>query len=114
MDGNALLALTLGLGGGLALAYMRRAEDMSTVAPGAKSQAPAQKPSAGAKVCSLRLDARGLTADGQRVDVAGAVARCKASGRAEIIFAKDGPAAIYVDLNRALSQAGISVRVSGG
>jgi hypothetical protein len=48
------------------------------------------------------------------VDVAEAVARCKAGGRAEIIFAKDGPAAIYVDLNRALSRARISVRVSGG
>jgi hypothetical protein len=112
-DGNTLLALTLGLGGGLALAYMRRAEDTSTIAAGAKLEAPAQKP-ASAKACSLRLDARGLTADGQRVDVAGAVARCKATGRAELIFAKDGPAAIYVDLNRALSRAGIAVRVSGG
>jgi hypothetical protein len=50
-DGNTLLALTLGLGGGLALAYMRRAEDTSRIAAGAKSQAPAQKPSAGAKAC---------------------------------------------------------------
>lgn len=112
-DGNALLALTLGLGGGLALAYMRRADDASTLAPAARPPSPGQKP-ASSKACSLRLDARGLTADGQRVDVAGAVARCKATGRAELIFGKDGPAAIYVELNRALSQAGIAVRVSGG
>jgi hypothetical protein len=109
-DGNSLLTLTLGLGGGLALAYFRRDDD----APGvAASAAPQAKPSRTQRRCSLRLDARGLTADGQTVDIAGAVTRCKAAGGAELLFAKDGPAAVYVDLNRALSRAGIPVKVSG-
>jgi len=128
-DGNALLALTLGAGGGLALAYLRRdATGQAKAGPAGVDQPPAKAPGAGpqpprtppteaprsAGACALRLDASGLTADGQRVDVGGAVARCKTAGRAQLVFAKDGPASIYVDLNRALSLAGVPVTVWGG
>ena len=112
-DGNALLALTIGLGGGLAVAYLLREDEAPALAESAKSQAPATKPANVERNCSLRLDANGLTADGQTIDVPGAVARCKAAGRAELLFTKDGPAAVYVDLHRAISRAGIRVRVSG-
>jgi hypothetical protein len=111
-DGNAFVALTLGLGGGVALAYLRRDED--SPAPAVPAGPPTAKQPRTERACSLRLDAKGLVADGQVVDVTGAVARCKAAGRAELIFAKDGPAAVYVELHRALSRAGIPVRVSGG
>jgi len=123
-NGNALLALTLGVGGGLALAYLRREEAgpaRSPGIPGPSGRAPADTPTRPLKpqvepptvtaTCTLRLDGKGLTADGLPVDVAGAVARCKAAGRAKLLFAEDGPASVYVDLNRALSQAGVSVTV---
>src|SRR5690606_19218395 len=82
---DAVLALALGAGGGLVLWYPSRDEKADAAAAG---KAPAPPPPAPpvpmplplpkvAGACSLKLDARGLTADGQRVDVAGAVERCK-------------------------------------
>jgi len=108
-NGDLLLAVTLGLGGGLALAYLRR--DDETSATDSPQSAPA-KPASLRRNCSVRLDARGLSADGYAVDVPRAVARCKAAGGAELFTAKDGPAAVYVDLHQALSHAGIPFRVS--
>ena len=110
-NGDLLLALTLGLGGGLALAYLRR--DDETFATASPQAAPA-KPAPERRNCSVRLDATGLSADGYAVDVPRALARCKAAGGAELFFAKDGPAAVYVDLHQALSHAGIPFRISGG
>lgn len=130
-DGNALLAVTLGTAGGLLLAYLRRTDDdilrVSSAHPPGPAPPPVSKASgttpvpsvpaparpAAPRACSLRLDAKGLTANGQTVDVPGAVARCKAAGRAELVFATDGPASVYVELNRALFRAGVRVEVSG-
>jgi len=116
---DAVLSLALGAGGGLVLWYLFRDEKADAAAAG---KAPAPPPPAPpvpmplplpkvAGACSLKLDARGLTADGQRVDVAGAVERCKRAGRAALVFAKDGPAAVYVELIQALSRAGVPVTV---
>jgi hypothetical protein len=68
----------------------------------------------GASACHLSLDATGLTADGRRVDVAGAVRRCQEAGRAELVVDKDSPASVYADLCRALAKAGVPVTVPGG
>jgi hypothetical protein len=110
-NGDVLLALTLGLGGGLALAYLRRHDEASGTD---SAQAAPAKPAPDRRNCSVRLDASGLRADGYAVDVPRAVAWCKAAGGAELFFAKDGPAAVYADLHQALSHAGIPFRVSGG
>jgi hypothetical protein len=125
-DGSAFLAVTLGLGGGLALAYLRRDESAGTVpgharipGPSGKGQpedprAPPAQPPRTKGACSLRLDAKGLTADGKPVDVPGAVAHCKVAGKADLVFGEDGPASVYVELNRALSSAGVAVTVWRG
>jgi hypothetical protein len=117
---DAVLSLALGAGGGLVLWYLFRDDkaDAAAARPPGRSAAPPAVPRplplppprvAGA--CSLKLDASGLTADGDRVDVAGAVERCKRAGRAELVFAKDCPAAVYVELNQALARAGVPVTV---
>jgi hypothetical protein len=126
-DGNSLLAVTLGTAGGLLLAYLRRADEgvapTSPVHPPPSvptppgttpaSQGPPPARPTAPRACALRLDAKGLTADGQTVDVPQAVARCKAAGRADLVFASDGPASVYVELNRALFREGVRVEVSG-
>lgn len=116
-DGNALLALALGIGGGFMLAYVRRRDrqpdcDRSPHTPTAPAARNAAR-GTGARACSLRLDAAGLTADGHRVDVAGAVARCKEAGRAELVLDNDARISIYIDLCRALAVAGVPVTVLG-
>ncbi len=59
--------------------------------------------------CALRLTADGLTADGQRIDIATAVARCSAAGRVDLCITDDAPGVVYVDLATALARAGLSV-----
>jgi hypothetical protein len=132
-SGNTALAVGFGVGGGLLLWYVlsghKRGDtpsqaattSMPNSAPATAAPTPTSKPAATTApaasasttsgACALRLDASGLTADGARIDIPGAVARCKVSGRADLIFASDGPAQVYLDLNRALAGAGVAVTV---
>ena len=108
--GSTALALALGAGGGFFLWYLLRADaedeaSSTDQAPAVPSSPPGPPASSAPGVCSLRLDASGLTADGAAVDVAGAVARCQQAGRAELVLARDAPATIYMDLGTALSAA---------
>lgn len=120
-DGSALLALALGVGGGLLLAYVRGRDrqpdgecrpERSLQTPTAPAERNAVRGTGGG-ACLLRLDATGLTVDGHRVDVAGAVARCKEAGRAKLVLGNDGSIPIYIDLCSALAVAGVPLRVSG-
>ncbi len=54
-----------------------------------------------------RLDPSGLTAEGARVDVPSAVARCKVSGQVEMTVAGGGPAQGSRDLDHAPAGAGL-------
>jgi len=51
-------------------------------------------------------------ATGKRIDIPGAVARCKVSGQVEVTLASDGPAQVFLDLDRALVGAGVAVTIS--
>lgn len=76
-------------------------------APPSTSTAPARTPGA----CQLRLDTGGLTSDGKLLTVADAVDRCKAAGKADLVYAHDAPVATLTDVYRALTTAGVSVVV---
>ncbi len=101
------LAVALGAGGGFLLWYLFQGEEKPTPKDHGKPPVPA------AGTCSLRLDKNGLTADGQPVDVAAAVARCKEAGAARLAMASDAPASVYLELNQALARAGVPVTVWG-
>lgn len=101
------LAVALGAGGGFLLWYLLQGEEK----PAPKDHGKLALPSAG--TCSLRLDKTGLTADSETVDVAAAVARCKAAGAARLALASDAPASVYLELNQALVRAGVPVTVWG-
>ena len=112
-NGNAAIALALGAGAGLGLYYLLRDDqapndDAGTTAPSAPiaTTAPAATPTP----CALRLDAKGLTADGAAIDVPTAVTRCQAAGRADLVIADDAPSAVYADLAAAFAAAGIPLR----
>jgi hypothetical protein len=112
--GDAVIALAIGAGGGFLLwRYFRDDKAGGARPPGRKSKSEdvAAPPPRTGGVCSLKLDATGLTADGKAVDVPTALAHCKAAGRADVIFAADGPAQIYVDLSQAFAKAGIPITV---
>ena len=107
------VALALGAGGGFLLWYLLR-DDETVVAAGADDASPTPPPEKDSNApCSLRLDASGLTAEGDKVDVATAVARCKKAGAAKLALGADAPAAVYVELNGALARAGVPVTVWG-
>ena len=109
---KSAVALALGAGGGFLLWYLLR--DETPGAEDADNAPPTPPPAKDSNApCSLRLDASGLTADGEKVDVATAVARCKKSGTAKLALAADAPAAVYVELNGALARAGVPVTVWG-
>lgn len=101
---NTALILALGAGAGLGLSYLLRQEDTTE-----SSAAPTATASAATSPCSLRLDANGLTKDGAPIDVAGAVAQCKASGHADLVIADDAPSSSSAELMSALGTAGITV-----
>jgi hypothetical protein len=120
-NGNAVLPLALGAGGGFLLWYFLRDDKHVAHAPtrsvsnanqvpsapaGAQPTAPAASSPAPA-VCMLRLDKLGLTADGARVGIAEAVNRCKLAGRADVTVTEDAPATAYADLMAALGNAGV-------
>lgn len=137
-NGNSALALALGAGAGLGLWYLLRDDDEKktekkdaappsaapttttpTTTTTSGSTAPTSSPSVmtapppAAGTCTLRLDAIGLTADGVPIDIPGAVARCKPTGKVDLTFTPAGPAQVYMDLTAALSKAGIKVTVLG-
>ena len=107
------VALALGAGGGFLLWYLLR-DDETMGAAGADDASPTPSPATDSNApCLLRLDGSGLTAEGEKVDVTTAVARCKKSGAAKLGLAADAPAAVYVELNQALARAGVPVTVWG-
>lgn len=127
---SAALALGLGAAGGAALWYLTRDKKKagegkpataSAAAPptsGASSTAPtsnASAPKVGAPPprvpgpCSLKLDKSGLTIDGERVDVATAVERCKVAGKVDWALFPDAPSAVVVELGNALAAAKLPV-----
>lgn len=100
-NGSAALAMALGAGAGLGLWHLLRKEDDSPTSLAA--------PAGTATACVLRLDASGLTAGGETVDVPTAVTRCKSAGRVELIVSEDAPGATFTDLSTALADAGVVV-----
>ncbi len=101
------LAVALGAGGGFLLWYLLQDEQKAAAKADSNETLPASR------ACSLRLDKTGLTADGTTVDVAAAVARCKAAGAARLALASDAPASVYLELNQALARANVPVTVWG-
>ncbi len=122
---NALLGLALGAGAGFAIWHFKKKDDEKqqpdegelepAIAPAVSApvaSAPSAAPPRVAGPCALKLDATGLTLDGERVDVPTAVSRCKANGRgAQIAYASNGPAAVYMELTAALGKAGVPMTV---
>jgi len=111
-NGNAALALALGAGTGLGLYYLLRDGEKEGDASPATTSTPAASgvPTSAPSPCSLRLDAKGLTADGAAIDVPTAVTRCQAAGRADLVIADDAPSTVYADLAAAFAAAGIPIR----
>jgi hypothetical protein len=103
-DNNTALTVALGAGAGLGLWYLLR-DDETTDDGGATEAAPAPPP----PPCSLRLDAKGLTADGTPIDIPAAVTKCQAAGRADLVIADDAPSTVSADLAAAFNAAGILV-----
>jgi hypothetical protein len=99
---KSALALTLGAGEGFLLWYLLREDEGA-----ARSERLPSAPETSA--CSLKLDRTGLTANGEKIDVVSAVARCKQAGAARLALASDAPAAVYLELNEALRRAGVVV-----
>jgi len=114
-EGNAALALALGVGGGVVAWHLTRKDKKKPGGGGAPATAdPPSTSTAPPRVagpCSLKLDAAGLTADGDRVDVPSAVARCKPAGKAELALASSAPATIYMELATALQAAAVPLAV---
>ncbi|MBZ0233855.1 MAG: hypothetical protein K8M05_16115 [Deltaproteobacteria bacterium] len=126
---SAALALGLGVAGGAAIWYLTRdakrpsgetpkGEAPNSNTPAASTPALAAPPSAPSVgpppprvsgPCSLKVDKSGLMADGESVDIATAVERCKAAGKVEWIVLPDAPSAIVVELANALSAAKLPV-----
>jgi len=124
-NGNSALPLVFGAGSGFLLWYFLRDGEQDAraraVSPPASTAnrtpsaptvaAPTAQaaPSPASAACALRLDARGLTADGVQVDVAEAVNRCKLASRADITVSKEAFATTYADLMMALGRAGVPI-----
>lgn len=116
---SAALALGLGVAGGAAVWFFTRDKTKTASAnppatDGAAASAPPIAPTATAPPvgaspprvpgpCSLKLDASGLTADGERVDIPSAVARCKVAGKVEWAVMPDAPSAVVIELSKALA-----------
>lgn len=116
---SAALALGLGVAAGAAVWFFTR--DKTTTASasppaldGAAASAPPIVPSTSAPPvgaspprvpgpCSLKLDGAGLTADGERVDIPTAVARCRVAGKVEWAVMPDAPSAVVIELSKAIA-----------
>jgi len=60
-------------------------------------------------LCSLRLDAAGLTVDGRASDIDSAIAGCNAAGRAQLALGGDAPSGACAELLDAFARAGIVI-----
>ncbi len=107
---HTALVLALGAGAGLGLWALLRDDDAKPSGAPASASPSTNSPAAvPPPPCSLRLDAKGLTADGAVIDVPTAVETCRAAGRADLVLADDAPSAAYADLAAALGAAGILI-----
>lgn len=100
----------VGLGSGLAFWYLtkNKSAPAAVVTPNNSSSTSAPRN------CAVRLDPTGLTVDGTRVDIAEAVRRCEAAGRAAVTVACNAPASTYASLMTALGATNVSgVRNAG-
>ncbi len=95
-----LTPFALGLSGGLALWQLNR--------PSTTNAAPGDT---GPATCLIEIDAAGIAVDGARVDVAEAVRRAKAVGRAIVAVAKDAPASTFAELMTALRTANVATQM---
>ena len=84
--------------------------DEEETAPAADKDAV--RPAVGSAVrCQLRLDANGLTVDGQAAEVDAAVATCKKAGGAELVATGDAVFGTLEELKTALDREGVQVLV---
>lgn len=95
-----LTPFALGLGGGLALWQLNRPSTTDTASG-----------NTGSATCLIQIDAAGITVDGVRVDVAEAVRRAKAVGRAIVAVAMDAPASTFAELMAALRTANVATQM---
>ncbi|MBK9030567.1 MAG: hypothetical protein IPL61_04375 [Myxococcales bacterium] len=63
--------------------------------------------------CALRVDAAGITVDGQPATIATAVTACRAAGGAEVTVAGDARQGTWTELEAALAAAAIATHVRG-
>jgi len=89
MSNGTTIALAVGLGAGALVWHLTRGN-----APPRPASSPrtSSEPPRNAAPCSVKLDTTGLTVEGAPADVAAAVARCRANGRAEVVLAGDASA----------------------
>jgi hypothetical protein len=101
----------LGLDLGIGLDDERVHEPPPVTAPGGDaSQAPGGD--AGGLIaasCALELSSKGLTINGQAVDVDAAVDVCRRAGKASLRVTGDARTGTYMELTRALDEAGVPV-----
>lgn len=100
-----VMPFAAGLGGGLALWQVLQSAPVQR-----GPNAPAVPAS---RNCALTVDRAGIEIDGERVDVAEAVRRCQATGRAVVSVAPNAPAATYAALLTALGSAGVPTYRNG-
>jgi hypothetical protein len=118
-NGNRALPLALGAGGGFLFWYFLRdskRDGRAAAKPASTAQPIPPAPSVVAKPtssCELRIDARGLTADGVQVGLAEAVDRCKRAGRADVSVSKEASATAFADLMIALHRAEVVAYAHG-
>lgn len=114
---SAAVAVGLGVVGGAAVWFFTRDKTKPAGAAASTPETPTAQPTTASSPtvgpppprvpgpCSLKVDKTGLTADGERVDVATAVERCKTAGAVEWALMPDAPSAIVVELSKALHAA---------
>lgn len=88
----------VGLGSGLAFWYLTKNKS----APAAVATPNNSTLTSPPRNCAVRLGPTGLMVDGTRVDIAEAVRRCEAAGRAAVTVARNAPASTYASLMTAL------------
>jgi hypothetical protein len=91
-----------GMGGG---------DSSGTGKPRTAAEVPAAD--AGATRCALRLDAAGLSLDGQPATQDAAVEACRRAGKAEVVVTGDARFGAWEALRAALDAAGVEVAVRG-
>ena len=84
----------------------------SSVGRGEGSAVEAPAIDAGVARCQLRVTGQGITVDGKPVEIAEAVAACKAAGGAEVVVTGDARQGDWDALRRALDEAGVRKSLS--